>query len=47
MDYKGIHEHIAQNDLDFRAGWSARHEIGTGLWFAAGLLIGLVLGVVL
>lgn len=46
-DYRNHHENLVREDHDYRNGWTIRHEIGCGLYLAAGLLIGLVLGVVL
>lgn len=42
-DYKGIHEKIKQRDYDYRAGWC---EERSGIWFAIGLALGLVVAVV-
>lgn len=47
MDYKRIHENLVREDHDYRQGWAIKHEIGCGLYLAAGLLVGLVLGVIL
>lgn len=46
-DFKHHHERLVREDHDFRQGWSIRYEIGCGLYLAAGLVIGLTLGVVL
>lgn len=46
MDYKRIHETLGK-EADWPILWAQRYEIGTGLWFAAGLVIGLILGAIL
>lgn len=39
-DHKGIHERLTQQEFDFRSGWEEKIEVASGIWFAAGLLVG-------